>query len=268
MTSATYRESKRAELVDAEIDRDLSGDRHIRQIWRRVAAVDRTFEKVSFKFTIFDNCYLRKCKFVECDFTGAFFADCTLPGSVFAGCKFDYCRFSRTLVGHDVLEENLPGHENVQLLLARSMRANYAQVGDWSGVNKAMVAELRATKVHLQKAVASHESYYRLRYAGAKRLVMAVRLTSFYLLDMLWGNGESLIKVGRTVLLCVALVGVALWSCGFLANDAIAAAFPVFLGTSASPLNPPRWLAATAAGVRLVVVGLFLSVLIRRFARR
>jgi Pentapeptide repeats (9 copies) len=258
----------RTEVVDAEISTDVQDARFERQIWKRVSAKDRTFTRVSFKYTIFDNCYLRKCQFVECDFTGAMFTDTGLRGSTFDGSRFDYCRFSRTLISHDIIDKHLPGYENVKVELARNLRANYAQIGDTDGVNKAILAELAATRVHYEKAALSNESYYRREFVGRNRLNMGLKYARFTMLHYLWGNGESLLRVGFTMLLAVVVLGATLWRAGSTFGEAVTSAVPLFLGVSLSrPLVAP-WLLTFAAGVRLSLIALFMSVVIRRLARR
>lgn len=44
--------------------------------FRLVTAKSIHFRKVSFKYSLFDDCYLRDCRFEDCDFTGATFRNC------------------------------------------------------------------------------------------------------------------------------------------------------------------------------------------------
>jgi uncharacterized protein YjbI with pentapeptide repeats len=197
----TLKDSNRTRLEDKEVATDLSGSDLGMHLLLRVSAKERTFNRVSFRYTIFDNCYLRKCRFQDCDFTGAQFVGSNLRESSFDGSRFDYCRFSSSIVPHTVLQRHLPGFENVARELARSLRVNYGQLGDATGVNLAIAAELRATKAHLQKAAWSAESYYRRKYRGLARLRVIAENASFHLQDWVWGNGESVLKVFRSIVL-------------------------------------------------------------------
>ena len=67
----TLKDSNRTRLEDKEVATDLSGSDLGMHLLLRVSAKERTFNRVSFRYTIFDNCYLRKCRFQDCDFTGA-----------------------------------------------------------------------------------------------------------------------------------------------------------------------------------------------------
>jgi hypothetical protein len=266
MVTLTKTERKLEE--DCRLTEDLVREDLGMRLFKRLTADKRQFECVSFKFTIFENCYLRDCKFINCDFTGAMFVDTNLRGATFDGSRFDYARFTRTLIGHAILERHLPDYENVQLELSRNLRANFGQMGDTDGVNLAIRAELHATRLHYFRAAWSQQPYYRRKYIGSARFVMVLRYAGFVFLDFIWGNGESLRRVARTLVLGCVLVAI-LGSLGELTFYTSAVrAIPVFFGTPSSTWQMPVWLHTLAASMRLVLIGLFMSVLIRRFARR
>jgi hypothetical protein len=152
--------------------------------------------------------------------------------------------------------------------LAQYLRANYAQIGDTTGVNKAIDAELRATRAHLFKAAYSSDSYYRPRVKGLSRLRAAAGHVWFVGRHWLWGNGESLWRVGLTLSFAVLVLALVLIYLGTPARVALHAALPLFFGIMLPSMTVPVWLQVTANAARLLLVGLFLSVLIRRMARR
>jgi hypothetical protein len=232
--------------------------------FRVVAAKSVHFQGVSFKYSLFEDCYFRDCRFEDCDFTGASFRNSNLRGSTFDGSRFDYCRFSHTLVSPIILERHMPGYENVALELARALRVNYAQTGDSAGVNKAISAELDATRIHLYKAAWSKESYYRKKHRGINRLAKIVQCHWFQFLDFIWGHGESLPKLLRTGAVCYAVFACKLYSSEFGLIRAVRDGFLLFGG---SPLNHPL-LGASAVALRTVLLGLFVTVLVRRLSRR
>jgi hypothetical protein len=261
-------DSGRTEVTDQEFTSDLQSVAFDKYLFRRVSAKDRTYNRVSFKYTIFENCYFRSCKFLNCDFTGAMFVDTNFHGSSFDGSRFDYCRFTRTLISHAVLDRHLPGWENVQQELTRNLRVNFGSVGDTEGVNKAISAELRATRIHFHKAAWSHESYFRDKYTGLSRLRMIGRHSVFVVWDFIWGNGESLPRVARTLVIAFCLIAAGAYWSGVSGREAFAFALPVFFGVTPTGLQLPTWLLTLAAAARLVLLGLFMSILIKRLARR
>ncbi len=186
-----FTDSGKKVAVDKRFSCDELNSYFSNYVFTRLVAVSITFRNVDFRYSFFDSCYLRNCSFDSCDFTGCRFANTYLPGGKFSGCKFDYATFDKTLVDANILDTECPGHENLKMRFARSLRMNFQQLGDAEAVNKAMKVELAATEVHLKKAWHSNESYYRDHHPGflSRSLAFIVWL-KFKMLDFVWGNGE------------------------------------------------------------------------------
>ena len=257
----------RETIIDHEITGDLKDVKFDRHIFERVCAKGIIFTKVSFTFAIFDNCYFRDCKFIDCNFTGAKFNDTNLRASIFDGSKFDYCRFSKTSVPVTIIDKHMPGYENVASELARSLRVNYSQLGNVTGVNKAIKAELDATKTHLWKAAWSKESYYRHKYKGLARAKQILEYFWFKLLDFLWGNGESPLKLLRTIFFLIAFVAFCLWYVDQPLKTVLLSPFSLFLGTSQN-YDFPEMVKTIATLARYILLGMFVSILVKRLSRR
>jgi len=188
------------------------------------------------------------------------------------GCKFDYASFERTQIDHGVLDNCCPPHENLKARFARTLRMNYQSLGDAESVNKAMLVELAATAEHLYKSWNSNDRYYRMKYDGVKRVRAFVQWIKFRALDMVWGNGEKPVKLLYTTM--VVLTVIALVDAVGYRDPRLVASYwralcdspSVFLGTRSAPLSLRVITAVTFA--RLVLLSLFVSVLVRRFARR
>ncbi len=242
-------------------------------VFERVSAKNVQFKNVDFRYCVFDGCYLRLCVFDSCDFTGCRFVGSSFSGSTFtAGCAFDYAVFDRTLIASDILDNCCPSRENLKLRFARTLRTNYQSLGDSDSVNKAILVELHATRVHLSKAWRSKESYYRQKYAGVNRVKAFFPWLRFVVSDFIWGNGESaghLIRTSLVLVVLVACLDPLLTRNAALVTDWVAAladAPGVLLGTK-QPSYPGLILASIAL-TRYVILGLFVSILVRRFARR
>ncbi len=242
--------------------------------FQRLVAKEVRFEDVDFSYTIFDTCYLRKCNFQNCNFTGCRFTASNLYGSSFTGCKFDYAVFERTIVDPEILDVGCPGPENLKLKFARTLRANFQALGDASSVNKAINVELDATREHFWKGWKSPESYYRSKYKRLSRAKMFVQWVNFKLLDYIWGNGESFWKLGRA--LAVILIAMSIRHV-FLTGknrllltsyfESISQVPAVFFGIK-FPQEYPGLYLVVILFARLVLVGFFLSIVIKRFSRR
>ncbi len=267
------KDSGRKKLKDKKFDSPVKGEKFINKLFERLVALKIEFKNVDFRYCIFDAAYIRNSNFEDCDFTGCRFVNCNLTGSSFNGCKFDYATFDRTYIDSDILEVGCPGHENLKLKFARSLRLNYQQIGDSKSANKAINIELQATENHLYKAWRSKESYYRKKYKGINRLKIFGEWIEFKLLDLIWGNGESTRKLCRTVLVTLLII-TAIHVIGFddptLVKSYSAALLispQIFLGVLEPPSYPKLYLTAILL-VRLMMFGFFMSIIIKRFNRR
>ena len=266
-------DSGRIQQIDKTFDSDVLEGKFSNQLFVRLAARGRRFTKVDFKQSIFDTCYLRNCMFDSCDFTGCRFVATSFHGSKFSGCKFEYSTFERTLVDDDILDTECPGPDNLKMRFARTLRMNYQQLGDATAANKAIGVELQASKMHKLKAWRSNESYYRKKYPGGKRVKAFLDWLWFRILDFIWGNGESALKLMRSTaitLIVMSLIDV------FAFRDrervdsylqALADEPKVFLGTRTPSNYEGPYLTAILI-VRLIAFGFFMSIIIKRFNRR
>lgn len=269
----TIESSNRMHLVDVNI-KDIEPNHYFSNfLMVRVSCKTQTFTKVDFKYTIFDSCYFRNCIFDECDFTGCRFTGSNFSGSKFSGCKFDYAIIERTQITASLLNTNLPSTENLQQKFARTLRTNFQSLGNYEAANKAISAELNATKTHLWKAAWPKESYYRKKYQGPSRISAIAQYINFNILHFIWGNGESIYNIGRTMLClwaAIAIIDFAVLSqySGFKAiTQSIIIAPQVFMGID-PPDNYPKIYLAMVHLLRLVLLSLFISVLAKRLSRR
>ncbi|EAT1194371.1 TPA: pentapeptide repeat-containing protein [Salmonella enterica] len=266
-------DSGREKLSDKRFDSEVVRDKFVNKLFERLVALNIEFKNVNFSYCIFDAAYIRKCSFQDCDFTGCRFLNCNLIGSSFSGCKFDYATFDKTYIDNDILESGCPGPDNLRLKFARSLRLNYQQVGDSKSANKAIAIELQATGEHLHKAWKSKESYYRKKYKRFDRFKMFGEWVEFKALDLIWGNGESALKLCRAVIVILCIIALhhvldygdpKLLSSYF---DALVMSPQIFLGI----LHPPQYSASfltIVILVRLIMFGFFMSIIIKRFNRR
>ncbi len=265
--------SNRVHIIDQYFDFDIEQENYSNHLFLRVAAKGKSFKDVDFRYTIFDTCYFRKCKFVSCDFVGCRFVGTSMVGSLFCGCKFDYTFFERTLIDSSILDVGCPGFDNVKLRFARALRSNYQSLGDLESVKKAFKVELAATESHLYKAWKSGESYYREKYKGWTRIAVFFRWLKFKVFDFIWGNGESARKLAGTVfLICLCMALCHTFKFGDPKNvlsyfTAFCSMPEIFLGVS-SPAQYSSLYLALICFIRLIAIGMFLSILIKRLGRR
>lgn len=268
-----FRETGREILADHAFARDLQGVNLRNKQFERLVATKKHFIDCDFSYSQFDSAYLRNCTFDSCKFIGCKFTNSNLRGSRFEGCVFDYVEFSQTQVEPEILDTGCPGQENLQQKFARTLRVNFNQIGDAVAANKAIKIELEASRVHLYKAWRSRESYYRKKYPALKRVGAFFEWLEFILLDAFWGNGESPIKLLRTLVFVLLAIAVGevyfLKDSQVLANylEAINNAPQVFLGIE-QPNQFSGLVLAGIATVRYVMLACLVSILVKRFSRR
>lgn len=271
----TLKHGNREVVTDFYVPNDVSSARSEFEfkVFIRLNARKIRFEKVSFKHCIFEGCYLNNCIFDSCDFTGCRFLGSNLHQSSFSGCEFEYATFERSQIDDDILENEAPRPENLRMRFARSLRMNYQQIGDAKAVNKAISLELEATSIYLYKSWSSHETYYKKKYPGFKAIAQFAKWLEFWILDFVWGNGESILKLLRT--LAISVIAIAIYDATVLGNAenlgdywiGLQRAPGVFVGVSA-PQGYSIAVLSVISATRFVGIALLTALLVKRFGRR
>ncbi|MNF90112.1 hypothetical protein D3C84_726650 [compost metagenome] len=193
--------------------------------------------------------------------------------STFPGCQFEYAIFERSQVDDDILSA-APERNNLKLKFARTLRMNYQQIGDAKAVNRAIVVELEATDIFLKESWSSNSDYHRKKYTGLSRVGQFFKWIEFRALDFIWGNGESVTKLLRSIVWVIFAVGIidmvyspdAKPFMGFLQSFLDAPA--LFLGVKPLPDAIPSLLSAGIAALRLLGFAFLTAILVKRFGRR
>lgn len=253
---------------DIEIISNVSKEDFSREIFIGVYAVDIVFTGIVFKQCVFDKCYFRNCKFIRCDFTGTEFKSCNLRGAQFDGCDFIYSTWEKTLLEENFLDYCLPSQENLARDLVQELRVNFSQIGNYPAVNYASAIEVKLTGIHLYKSAYSKEAYYRSKHKGWDRVFKGYEHFKWKFLDLLWGNGESIIKAIVTIFFLISVLS----TVSFNVNDSswidnFKASFLGFWGVK-SNIVIPAYISICLVISRFVFFGLFMAILVKRLARR
>lgn len=268
-------QGNRETIVDLYVKDKIENDPkdYAFKVYIRLNAKKQSFKNVNFQHSIFDTCYFNKCIFDSCDFTGCRFVGCNLHQSAFSGCKFEYAVFERCQIDDDILEREAPQRENLKMRFARTLRMNFQQIGDAKAVNKAISLELVATESYLKKSWSSSETYYREKYPGWKRVPQFFKWLEFRVLDAIWGNGESTLKLLRTILVIHMLIAAYdtiqfrnPWDIKDYALS-LAASPGIFFGI-ANPHAYPIWFSSLVGAARLLGFAFLTAILVKRFGRR
>lgn len=243
------------------------------KIFNRLNANKIKFKNVSFEHSVFDGCYFRNCVFDSCNFTGCRFVGSNFHQSSFPGSRFDYATFERCHIDSDILTVWRPREENLKMRFSRSLRMNFQQIGDARAVNEAITEELEATSRHLLESWLSEEEFYRKKYPGLKRLRQFFAWVEFWVLHFIWGNGESIPKLLRTIIIAMVLIAV------YDANasngsatildywESLKASPAIFLGTISRSFHSTA-AASIIVATKLIALSLLTALLVKRFGRR
>lgn len=244
------------------------------KVFIRLNAKEIKFRNVSFLHCIFDSCYLNNCVFDSCDFTGCRFLGSNFHQTAFKGCEFRFATFERCQIDDDILISEAPREENLRMHFARSLRSNYQQAGDAKAANKAINVELGATSKYLFKSWKSKETYYKEKYPGfIKSTIQFAKWIEFWILHFIWGNGESILKFSRTIIITLFFISIydtytngnpldlsEYWF-NFIKSPA------VFLGVS-TPANFSITALSVITGIKFISFALLTTLLVKRFSRR
>jgi hypothetical protein len=261
---------KKEKIEDKEFSEDVVGEDYSRKDIYRVFAVGKIFTDVNFSQSNVISCYFRNCRFIRCNFTGAVFKDCYLKGASFPESSLKYTTFSSSHLDDVILDNSLPPEENLARDFVRDLRVNFSQVGNYEAVNKAASIEVKLTGIHLYKAAYSREAYYRgkEKYTGLGRAKAVFDHARWKFLDLLWGNGESLFKIFMSSLAVVILISFIIFMSSHNSfSDSTISVFYNFWGVEPElSIDKPYVVFLTV--VRLLFFSLFISVLVKRLAKR
>ena len=278
----TMKKGNRETISDHYIDSDSKVTDQLKifkyKVFVRLYAKRVRFKNVSFEHCTFDNCYFNSCVFDTCDFTGCKFIGCNLHQSTFQNCKFDYAFFERTQLDFESINPSTPDKDNLVRTFARTLRMNFQQIGDAKSVNEAISLELSATSSYLKKSWSSTEEYYQEKYGGVGRVYQFGKWLKFKAFDFIWGNGESLTKLGRTIFLiifCIALYlvngqtgGSETSALSIFPNAFVQAITWFFSGSPPKGIDDVPMITSFLTFFRLVSIALLTSILVKRLGRR
>lgn len=272
---ASLEKGNRQIVMDYYVPKDVSDELRAfpYTVFVRLNALKKRFTNVSFAHCVFEGCYLRNCVFDSCNFTGCRFIGSNLHQSTFPGSKFEYATFERCQIDDDILTNEAPREDNLRMKFARSLRMNYQQIGDAKAVNKAITLELEATSEHLLESWLSDSQYHREKYPGLQRVVQFFRWIEFMVLHFVWGNGESILKLLRSI--GIAVVAIAIYDASSLKAQVTVADYweslklapGIFLGTVVQA-HHSIGAASVIVGTKLVAFSLLTALLVKRFGRR
>lgn len=252
----------------------------------------RQFVDSDFSFCIFERSYFRRSHFKNCKFIGTRFEKCNFRGCTFDGCEFDYAYMEGCLINpfSTRLISNLPSQFGAKRLFLRTIRMNARSIGDAVCENKLVPLELEARrkdKLHAWWPFSGNlgtkeVQYYKAEYeAIGKKSQAFLESSMLWIEKVIWGYGESSVRLVFSVLvlvLCLAICnnfskGDAFWELKFgdLRESSILilkAVLDLALLNSKELEKLGGLIALAAVTLRVIGLGLFISVVYRRWTYR
>lgn len=238
--------------------------------WCRGKSVE--FRNCTFSSSLIRSCYFHKATFKSCDFTGASFVDSNFRRAKLISCDLKYAVLRGTQIEASQIVGNLPHWENAQRDLLRSARKNAEAMGDVEDVRQLLRAEMIASEEHWRSAYRGVTNYYREHYPGlGGRVGSFFRLWGVRVSRWFWGHGESPVRLLASFFLWV--LGWAIYVDfkvqGLTLMDATVAVLSVILlGSHSATDHVTTLVSLVLAASRFIFFGLFVTLVVRRFARR
>ncbi|WP_422647988.1 hypothetical protein OJJOAM_002203 [Cupriavidus sp. H18C1] len=238
------------------------------------------FKDCNFSYCIIERGYFHDAKFENCTFTGTRFISCNFRSATFANCDFSYATFFTTIVSEEEIAKNLPDQPNKRRDLVRTLRANAASMGNQEASNSLLSLELRANTEHYRRMHRDNHSYYS-KYSRAQKIEAFFKYWGLRLEEIAWGYGLSPIRLVLWLLLILFFCGVAMAISGpgdvvvnaallsRIGSQMLLAAFAVLdlALIDSEVLDAHRVIFGFLVAVRVIILGLFITVIYRRYAR-
>lgn len=284
-TEASATAGSTAETFGRPIERvPVSGSKYERLILRHRRFDDMNGNKAEFidcdfSYSVFERAYFHAAKFRNCKFIGCRFYDSNLRGASFPGSDFRYTTFHRTLLEAREMIAILPQEPNLKRDSLQNLRANAAEIGDFSSQREFVLAEIDAAIDHELRALKGTEDYYRRKYQGFfPKGRAALKYFGLRFSGLLWGHGERpLLLVTSSAIFVLALSLINAWSVlpriGWEATGSglkvLGYCFDQFWDATPDVMFQGYPLVDYALiGLRYLYIGLFISVLFKSISHR
>ncbi|WP_373980892.1 pentapeptide repeat-containing protein [Achromobacter sp. JD417] len=245
-----------------------------------VAGKKIRFVDCDFSYCVIERGYFHNAKFENCKFVGTRFISCNFRSATFAMCDFSYATFFTTLVSHVEISKNLPDQPNKKRDLIRTLRSNATSMGDQDANNSLLSGELKATTEHYKNLFSSKNSYYR-KYSPSEKVAAFLKYLVLTVEGLAWGYGLSPLRLLLWLSVAVLLSGTILV---FAEQDAVLINAALFseIGRNAlisasavldlalvdpDTIKTHPMVFGFLVTLRVVVLGLLITVLYRRYAR-
>jgi hypothetical protein len=175
-----------------------------------------TFANISFKGATIKNCRFENCAFLACyfrrttlkdsKFSASKFFDCSFPNTAVHTCVFDHVSFRGCFVEPDELNHSLPQAPNLRYALTANLAREAEALGHARDARTFRLWSIEARHKDLYAAWMHQDSWYRVHYPGVRRATAFFEWLKSQLNGIVWGHGERLLALVRSVLVTTFLL--------------------------------------------------------------
>jgi hypothetical protein len=176
------------------------------QLLQDVNGREVRYENCDFSASVVERGYFFKAAFIGCKFVGTRFSSAVFRSATFERCDFRYADFNRCVVPVPQLLANLPDEHNIRWDLLNNLRANARNIGDQHHEAELIRHEIAAEIEHW-RAVGHQKSNFYQKYSSKERFWARLRVRRLIFERVVWGHGESLLRLVIATLLALAALG-------------------------------------------------------------
>jgi uncharacterized protein YjbI with pentapeptide repeats len=249
-----------------------------------VSFKDAKLTDITFEDCVFIGCYFRRTTLSGCKFPASRFIDCDFSKPGIFNCSFAYARFTGTPVEHDYISASIGGEHNIRREISANLAHEAQAVGRTKDARQFRLDAIAAQESFLRAGYRHETDYYRRKFQGLDQFAAWLAHWRSRMNGLIWGYGERALPLVRNLVILTALVfpvllllsrddlsrtngnEVSVLDCWFLSVG------NVLNNTSLSGVViDGGWARVTSsieAGVGLIALGLFITLLFRAVTRR
>lgn len=238
------------------------------------------FSNDDLRFNVFIDCYFKRTRFENVNFTGSIFINCNFDEAVFINCIFDYCRFEDCFIKYENLAQSLSNRPNMRWELCKNLSLQCLELGHEDEYRKYFFAEKEASEQYYWKKFwhKGTEEYYR-KYNGRDRISGLWNYLLSKANKLLWGYGEKLTRLMVNIVFVLIVFAVGY----YVGIDKVTADINMTWGiasymslsnffTVTCDYTPDgllyKMLSVAEGGIGIILMGFFVAALFRHINRR
>lgn len=246
----------------------------------KMGFLQSNFSNDDLRFNVYIDCYFKRTRFENVNFTGSIFINCNFDEAVFMNCTFDYCRFEDCFIRYDDLVESLSNRPNIRWELCKNLSLQCLELGYEDEYRKYFFAEKEASEQYYWKKFwhKGTEVYYK-KYNGRDRISGLWNYLLSRANKLLWGYGERLTRLIWNIVITLIVFSVCYYIGIDMVGDNISMTWGIASYMSLSNFftvtcdySPNsifyKTLSVAEGGVGIILMGFFVAALFRYINRR